>query len=370
MGKNDEWLTALQRNNAQEERPSDVGAIQLLQSSKLVGPIQVAFDLTNKCNFRCLHCYNLSGTNLVVADELEDNEVLKFIKEIAGMKIFNFCWCGGEPLMRQKLLCRATEILAESGVMVSLVTNGSLVTCEKVKILKKSGIRRVQVSLDGAKKETHERLRPFKNAFGKAIDAISQFLEAGYDEVMVAFTPTAFNYSEIDEVANLCEEMGVSFLRVQPLMILGRAQINIRELLPTAQQYRRLVGRIRQINQAIGRELIQWGDPVDHLIRFSTTLESCCPYVNIRANGDIVPSPYLPLVLGNLRNHPFKEYWRRGFARIWELPTVKEFAGMIHSTLQLGKHEEGAPNVWFDKDISLDFIDKKLFNSLRQISKN
>lgn len=31
-----------------------------------VGPYQLALDITNKCNLRCLHCYNASGENRVI----------------------------------------------------------------------------------------------------------------------------------------------------------------------------------------------------------------------------------------------------------------------------------------------------------------
>ncbi|MEW6482827.1 MAG: 4Fe-4S cluster-binding domain-containing protein [bacterium] len=64
----------------------------------LRGPHQFAFDLTNRCNFRCLHCFNLSGKNWIVKDELNDDEVLEFIRDVADLKPFNLCFCGGEPL--------------------------------------------------------------------------------------------------------------------------------------------------------------------------------------------------------------------------------------------------------------------------------
>ena len=47
-----------------------------------VGPYQLALDITNKCNLRCLHCYNASGENRVMEHELSDDEVIKFVKDI------------------------------------------------------------------------------------------------------------------------------------------------------------------------------------------------------------------------------------------------------------------------------------------------
>lgn len=45
----------------------------------LIGPHQMAFDITNKCNLRCLHCFNSSGENAIINDELTDYEVVEFI---------------------------------------------------------------------------------------------------------------------------------------------------------------------------------------------------------------------------------------------------------------------------------------------------
>ena len=44
-----------------------------------VGPYQLALDITNKCNLRCLHCYNASGENRVMEHELSDDEIVEFL---------------------------------------------------------------------------------------------------------------------------------------------------------------------------------------------------------------------------------------------------------------------------------------------------
>lgn len=59
-----------------------------------------------------------------------------------------------------------------------------------------------------------------------------------------------------------------------------------------------------------------WGDPIDHLIRFPNLTNLPMYYISVRANGDIVASPYLPLVVGNIRKHKFEEYWDGGLYRL------------------------------------------------------
>lgn len=60
--------------------------MELMEQAKLLrGPYQIAMDITNKCNYRCLHCYNASGENFIANDELDD-EFLDCIRDIAEIK--------------------------------------------------------------------------------------------------------------------------------------------------------------------------------------------------------------------------------------------------------------------------------------------
>ena len=53
--------------------------------------------------------------------------------------------------------------------------------------------------------------------------------------------------------------------------------------------------------------MFEWGDPIDHLVRFPQ-LQMQFDQVAIHANGDIVVSPYIPLIIGNVRKHSLQEY--------------------------------------------------------------
>lgn len=91
----------------------------------VTGPLHLALDITNKCNYRCLHCYNASGENCVVDNELTDEEVLELINQISKIKPHTFCFCGGEPLLRKDLIVNCAEILYRNGVSaISAVSNG------------------------------------------------------------------------------------------------------------------------------------------------------------------------------------------------------------------------------------------------------
>ncbi len=326
------------------------------------GPSQIAFDITNRCNFRCRHCFNRSGSNAVVQRELSDAEVLDFIDDVTETKPFNFCFCGGEPLLREQVLLRAARTLAGNSIMVSMVTNGYLMTSEKAHRLKDNGVARVQVSLDGATQKAHEFLRPYNGAFERAVTAIRILGGVSFADISVAYCPTSANCMELSEAYAFCRDLGVTTFRVQPLMSLGNAQNNP-EIVPSAADYRDLVRSLYLLKSAgFPKPSIEWGDPIDHLIRFRTLADQCVNFASIRADGAIQPSPYIPLSVGNVTRHRFSEYWHAGLPRLWQSPRVKEVAERVRAVPDMGRRHSDMPTVWYEENIELDLIDDDFFS--------
>ena len=334
--------------------------ISLKHSKILTGPSQISYDITNRCNFRCLHCYNRSGENLVIKNELNDDETISFVYDIIKIKPFSFCFCGGEPLLRKKILFKAAKILSSNGILVSVVTNGSLVTKKIVNEMIKSGITGVQVSVDGSTKKTHERLRCFNNSFQLAKNAIKLFVKSrAFNDIGIAFTPTSFNWNELEKTYRLCAKLGITSFRIQPLIIQGRTLQQSKDFIPTQYHYRSIVRKINQINSEKGVQ-IDWGDPIDHLIRYRTICEHCVNYSHIKANGDIAISPYLPIILGNVKKYPYSKYWDYGLVRAWEIILIKNLSNKIKSTKDFGRDDKNISKTWFETDMVLDIIENDL----------
>ena len=139
----------------------------LFRNAILRSPLQVQFDITNKCNFRCLHCYNKSGENEACHDELTDSEVIALFADFAKMRPFNICFCGGEPLLRKELILTVSHKVKGFVPSLSIVTNGYLLDEKVLTQLIDSGINRIQLSIDGITKKTHEYLRGKKESLDR-----------------------------------------------------------------------------------------------------------------------------------------------------------------------------------------------------------
>lgn len=325
-------------------------------------PTEVQFDITNKCNFRCSHCYNESGENNTCQNELTDIEVEAFFDDLAKLKPFNVCFCGGEPLLRHKLIARVSKKVKNSIPNLSIVTNGFLLTEEVLEELLDSGINRIQVSLDGITKDTYEKLRLVDGSFEHAMKAIDLCLahKERLKSFMLSFIPTSFNTFQFAELAETMLAKGVDSVRVQPLMLSGRGRDNAETLKPKPHQYRQLVKTILLLQSKYDSNKISYGDPVDHIIRFGKYLTKVNSNISVKANGNIILTPYIPISFGNIKNAPLSEYWKNGLSGAWGHPTFQEYTKHINVVEDIGKDISGFPRLWHDDDLSLDILKKEV----------
>ncbi len=330
-----------------------------MKNLKEIGITVATIDVTYKCNYRCLHCYNSSGEHNF-SDELTDKDLLRVMEDYCELNPRAICICGGEPLLRKDIVIKMGKMFHEAHPEkgCNMVTNGFYMTSEIAAELKEAGFNMIQVSLDGFKSESHNWLRNNSNAYEKTINAIKILKEAGLN-VGVACAPSKVNISEFDDLISLCFELGVSNFRTQPMMNLGRA-INIDNMLLNDFDYLKLGRKINLKNMEYENKgmKLEWGDPVQHLTRIKVGMAKMDTII-INAYGDILLSPYLPLSFGNIRNHSIVEYFDAGLCEIYSNELVQKMAGLITNCndLNLNSTKRQVPPIFTGNDIKIDLID-------------
>lgn len=320
----------------------------------------ITLDVTYKCNLRCLHCFNSSGEHNFGSNELNDDELFNIVKQVSMIKeLTAFCFCGGETLLRKDIILKCAEYLRNNNndLSINMVSNGLLMTKEIASEIKKAGVSVVQISLDGATEKNHDWLRNKAGAYEKAIKAIQYLVDSGM-MVGVACTPTKRNIDEIEEVIALCNNLGVSFFRMQPIMSLGRANENLEDKFPSYMEYRKLVKKLNdyQANQEDGQLKVEWGDPINHLV-IGKNQQRKQQFLTIGGYGDILASPYLPMTFGNFRNGTLKEYLEKGLEDIWSLKSLQKIANYITDTKDMDiSKQKKLPRIFTGEDIKVDLL--------------
>ena len=294
-------------------------------------PDFISFDITSRCNFCCIHCYNNSGDG---KGDLTRGEIIDVAKQIVELHPYNVCLCGGEPLTSPYLF-DIINTIKNGKTLVTLVTNGYLLTeglCEK---LVSHGIEGVQVSLDGAFSWQHDTIRGIDGSFYKAINAIKQLKNAGMKQVSTSCLPSKLNVGYMADYVRLCLSMGVDNIRCMPFLASGRGRTEGSDLMLDEDGYFRFCRELVKLRRKyIGKINIEWDDALS-LILYEKNLvndDNKTLNIEIRHNGDIVPTDYFPIVAGNITRHRLSEYWFGGYDYIWKSEIIKNYIHDFHNT--------------------------------------
>jgi len=119
-------------------------------------PVRAMFELTYRCNFSCLHCYNSDGQKAAKPkDELTTEEIFRIIDEIRSLNCFVLGFTGGEVFVRRDAM-DIFRYAKKSGFEVLIYTNGYYIDEKIADELKELSPNKVDISLHGFSKNTFE----------------------------------------------------------------------------------------------------------------------------------------------------------------------------------------------------------------------
>ena len=173
-------------------------------------PKMVIVNVSYVCNAKCVHCVHTihPSSRTVVGDGIfVKDEVFKKMADECGQHGALIRVTGtGKPLLHPNII-NLIKYAKQKGCRVSMITNGSLLSHDKAKLLLDYGIDGIEFSVDAMSKVTYEKIRKGLK-FEKLIDNIS-YLRKLRDEMN---SSTNLIASFIEEEANRHErELAESF---------------------------------------------------------------------------------------------------------------------------------------------------------------
>ena len=279
------------------------------------------FELTLRCNERCLHCGSSCGD--VPSDEMTTEQwcgILDQLKADLGTDNYMLCITGGEPLLRKDFF----EIMGYAnklGFNWGMTSNGTLITEEVAQKLRDCGMKTISISLDGMP-ETHDAFRRTPGGWERGMQGIKNLIvTGGFQSIQVTTVVTHKNIVELDALYDVLKNIDIDSWRVINMDPIGRAKEHP-ELLLTKEDYRTLFEYIR--NKRIAGEPVCYG--CSHYLGMEYEREVRDWYflctaglytASIMVNGDITACLDIErrpeFVQGNVLKEHFKDVWENKF---------------------------------------------------------
>jgi radical SAM protein with 4Fe4S-binding SPASM domain len=150
-----------------------------------------------------MHCGSSCAEPL--PDELGPDEALKLCDDLGQLGIERITLSGGEPTTRPDWLNIAKR-LHDNGIIVTVITNGWLLTPESIQGAADAGMQGIAISLDGME-QTHDYIRR-KGSFQRSVNSLEQLKESPVISAVVT-TITEKNIDELEAMHALLLSLGV-----------------------------------------------------------------------------------------------------------------------------------------------------------------
>ena len=186
--------------------PSPLEHIKIRNFNRAV-PMSALMELTFVCNHACSFCYNCPTGQR----EMTTDEVLASLKKLADFNILYLALSGGEPLVRKDFF-QIAEAARGMGFVIRIYTNGYLIDEAMAKRIREVvNPIEIEISIHGARPETHEKLTCVPGSLQRIFDAVTHLRGQGI-KVNLKCPITRDNEDEVLDMYRLAQDLGATIL--------------------------------------------------------------------------------------------------------------------------------------------------------------
>ena len=321
----------------------------------------VFWEATLRCNAGCPFCGSRCGEEN--GPEVDGETVYNTFASISrsydpAQIMINVT--GGEPLLRKDLF----EVMGRVrllGFPWGMVTNGSLITEEKIRLMKETGMRTISVSIDDLF-EAHEKLRRLpKGAFQQIMKMLQELdREQFLDTIQITTVVNRNNIGSLEAMLEYFRRLPVDSWRLAIVDPIGRCREQ-EDLLLRSEELDRFFSFLKRhrfnAKPVLTTSCSHYLGSRDNLYRaHSFHCEAGKNVVSILADGSVFVCPNVPrrkeLIQGNITHDDFVKIWEEGFQwfrnpdnrRVGDCQTCPEWSRCRGDSLHTWDFDNNKPN--------------------------
>lgn len=259
-----------------------------------IKPIRANFEITNKCNLRCKHCYffnKLKDNAPLNSNCLSEKEVFNMVKKLINKGILELSIGGGEPFCLKNI--KKILELSTSKIYTMVTSNGMLLDNKMVNFLSKLDNFSLQISLDG-KKNNHQLIRGISSKQYEMLDKIIKKCSQKID-LQIGFMLCHINLNDLDFIFQYCFQNSIKRLTILPY-------IGYNKKLLLSQKEKRIA--IKKILEYKNKIKVYIRDPrMNNIVNNTKGIcEAGKTTFNIDCTGNVEACPYFKSRIGHISN--------------------------------------------------------------------
>jgi len=312
-----------------------------------LAPILLFWETTKACRLACKHC-RAEAIAEQLPGQLTTEEGMRLIDDLRAFtpRFPVLVFTGGDPFMRDDLFELARHARSYGMPIGFAPSVTPLLTESNARAMREVGAKTVSISLDGARPETHEGVRGVQDHFRRTEEAVRLLVREGHT-VQINTTVMRSNVEELADVAALVDGWGAHIWEVFFLIRVGRGA-ELEELTPEENEdvvhllydasrygfivrtveapfFRRVVAQRRELGPDVDpaeafdlgplyrrlspRLRENLGEPGASRAQSVGTRDGK-GILFVSHDGDVYPSGFMPLRLGNVRERSIVDLYR------------------------------------------------------------
>lgn len=188
-------------------------------------------EVTDKCNLKCIHCYNGNLGNRPYFEENGNKNRTRVIKDAYNLGCRKIQFIGGEPFLLGNKLIELVCFTRKIGYdFIEIFTNGMLIKEKQIDFLAKNNVS-IAVSFYGPSPQIHNQVTLNDTSFDKTVSNLKKMKQAGLN-IRIGITIMTSNQHHVEEtISFLKRNLGISNIKYDLVRPVGKG--NDKKLIPS-----------------------------------------------------------------------------------------------------------------------------------------
>ena len=268
------------------------------------------FELTSRCNERCIHCY-IPNSKKNAGFDLSFEKFCYIIDQYVDMGGLHVTLSGGEALMN-KHIKDMLRYCREKDLQISLLTNLISLTDDLVLVLKEVNLSLIQVSLYSMDAEIHDKITTVKGSWEKTKNAIEKLYAADVP-VQISCPIMKANKDGYKLVMKYAQSLKMKSMTDYIMMAQADLDTNNLANRISLKETEEVIHDIIEYDLDYKNETLNQEPTTNTPIEEQMNMPLCGAGINdlcVTVNGDIYPcAGWQNYVVGNVFKTPLKEIW-------------------------------------------------------------